>query len=45
MLDLRDFVTIRQAADMIGGSPATLRDWGRGGTRMSRFCIRQRMPE
>jgi len=29
--NLRDFITIRQAADMIGVSPATLRNWdGRG---------------
>ena len=31
MLDLRDFVTIRQAAGVIGVSPATLRNWDRGG--------------
>jgi DNA-binding transcriptional regulator YiaG len=43
MRNLRDFVIIRQAAEMIGVSPATLRDWDRGGTRMSRSCIRQRM--
>jgi excisionase family DNA binding protein len=31
MRNLRDFITIRQAADMIGVSPATLRNWDRGG--------------
>ena len=31
MLSLRDFTTIRQAADMIGVSTATLRNWDRGG--------------
>jgi len=31
MRNLRDFITIRQAADMIGASPATLRNWDRSG--------------
>jgi len=31
MRNLRDFITIRQAADMIGVSPATLRNWDRSG--------------
>jgi len=31
MPNLRDFITIRQAADMIGVSPATLRNWDRSG--------------
>ena len=31
MRNLRDFISIRQAADMIGVSPATLRNWDRGG--------------
>ncbi|HUW10358.1 MAG TPA: MerR family DNA-binding transcriptional regulator, partial [Anaerolineae bacterium] len=31
MPNLRDFITIRQAADIIGVSPATLRNWDRGG--------------
>ena len=31
MANLRDFITIRQAADMIGVSPATLRNWDRSG--------------
>ena len=31
MRNLRDLVTIRQAADMIGVSPATLRNWDRSG--------------
>ncbi len=31
MPNLRDFITIRQAADMIGVSPATLRNWDRAG--------------
>ena len=31
MRNLRDFITIRQAADMIGVSPATLRNWDRTG--------------
>ena len=31
MRNLRDFITIRQAADMIGVSPATLRNWDRAG--------------
>jgi hypothetical protein len=33
MRNLRDFITIRQAADMIGVSPATLRNWDRSGKR------------
>jgi DNA-binding transcriptional MerR regulator len=31
MPNLRDFITIRRAADMIGVSPATLRNWDRSG--------------
>jgi len=31
MRNLRDFITIRQAADIIGVSPATLRNWDRSG--------------
>ncbi len=31
MPNLRDFITIRQAADMIGVSPATLRNWDKRG--------------
>ena len=31
MPNLRDFITIRQAADMIGVSPAPLRNWDRSG--------------
>ena len=31
MRNLRDFITIQQAADMIGVSPATLRNWDRSG--------------
>jgi len=31
MRNLRDFITIQQAADMIGVSPATLRNWDRAG--------------
>ena len=31
MRNLRDFITIRQAADLIGVSPATLRNWDRSG--------------
>jgi len=31
MQNLRDFITIRQAADLIGVSPATLRNWDRSG--------------
>jgi len=31
MQNLRDFITIRQAANMVGVSPATLRNWDRSG--------------
>ncbi len=31
MPNLRDFITIQQAADLIGVSPATLRNWDRSG--------------
>jgi excisionase family DNA binding protein len=31
MSNLRDFITIREAADLIGVSPATLRNWDRSG--------------
>lgn len=31
MRNLRDFITIQQAADMIGVSSATLRNWDRAG--------------
>jgi excisionase family DNA binding protein len=31
MPNLRDFITIQRAADMIGVSPATLRNWDRAG--------------
>lgn len=31
MLNLRDVITIREAADIIGLPSATLRDWDRGG--------------